>query len=142
MIDNKYAAGLSFCAWVWLILLGLGSLIGGIYMWRYDGALIGIAIIAGGVLFAATGFYLLRCIASITDDVEAIRNAPINTASSDSASDSVSWLSAAASGGSIGSSSGRSLQQASPKQGTWKCPACGRVNANYVGTCGCGQKKP
>lgn len=23
----------------------------------------------------------------------------------------------------------------------WKCPACGRVNQNYVGTCGCGQLK-
>ncbi len=24
----------------------------------------------------------------------------------------------------------------------WKCPNCGRVNQNYVGTCGCGTKKP
>ncbi len=23
----------------------------------------------------------------------------------------------------------------------WKCPRCGRVNANYVGTCGCGYEK-
>ena len=23
----------------------------------------------------------------------------------------------------------------------WKCPACGRVNENYVGTCGCGRSK-
>ncbi len=23
----------------------------------------------------------------------------------------------------------------------WKCPACGRINQDYVGTCGCGQKK-
>ena len=26
--------------------------------------------------------------------------------------------------------------------GEWKCPKCGRINANYVGTCGCGEHKP
>ena len=26
--------------------------------------------------------------------------------------------------------------------GEWKCPKCGRVNQNYVGTCGCGEIKP
>ena len=25
--------------------------------------------------------------------------------------------------------------------GEWKCPSCGRINQNYVGTCGCGQVK-
>lgn len=25
---------------------------------------------------------------------------------------------------------------------SWKCPECGRYNANYVGTCGCGTRKP
>lgn len=25
--------------------------------------------------------------------------------------------------------------------GSWKCSQCGRVNANYIGTCGCGQTK-
>lgn len=24
----------------------------------------------------------------------------------------------------------------------WKCPSCGRINQNYVGTCGCGARKP
>ena len=24
----------------------------------------------------------------------------------------------------------------------WKCPACGKNNENYVGTCGCGEEKP
>ncbi len=23
----------------------------------------------------------------------------------------------------------------------WRCPSCGRINAGYVGTCGCGQQK-
>lgn len=26
--------------------------------------------------------------------------------------------------------------------GSWACPSCGRVNANYVGTCACGKTKP
>lgn len=26
-------------------------------------------------------------------------------------------------------------------RGSWRCPECGRVNASYVGTCGCGQTK-
>lgn len=26
-------------------------------------------------------------------------------------------------------------------KGSWKCPQCGRVNASYIGTCGCGQTK-
>lgn len=25
---------------------------------------------------------------------------------------------------------------------TWVCPNCGKVNQNYVGTCGCGTRKP
>lgn len=25
---------------------------------------------------------------------------------------------------------------------SWKCPSCGRINQNYVGTCGCGVNKP
>lgn len=24
----------------------------------------------------------------------------------------------------------------------WKCPKCGKINQNYVGTCGCGTNKP
>lgn len=24
----------------------------------------------------------------------------------------------------------------------WRCPKCGKVNQNYVGTCGCGEVKP
>lgn len=28
-----------------------------------------------------------------------------------------------------------------PESDEWKCPVCGRVNKNYVGTCGCGQRK-
>ena len=24
----------------------------------------------------------------------------------------------------------------------WECPACGKSNENYVGTCGCGEEKP
>lgn len=24
----------------------------------------------------------------------------------------------------------------------WKCPRCGKYNASYVGTCGCGRKRP
>ena len=24
----------------------------------------------------------------------------------------------------------------------WKCPSCGKINQNYVGTCGCGERKP
>ncbi|MCH5202053.1 MAG: hypothetical protein J1F17_02495 [Oscillospiraceae bacterium] len=24
----------------------------------------------------------------------------------------------------------------------WKCPACGKYHKNYVGTCGCGMRKP
>lgn len=24
----------------------------------------------------------------------------------------------------------------------WKCPKCGKINQNYVGTCGCGESKP
>lgn len=26
--------------------------------------------------------------------------------------------------------------------GFWVCPKCGKENANYVGTCGCGERKP
>ncbi len=24
----------------------------------------------------------------------------------------------------------------------WRCPKCGKINQNYVGTCGCGELKP
>lgn len=29
-----------------------------------------------------------------------------------------------------------------PTVNEWKCPKCGRINQNYVGTCGCGTRKP
>ncbi len=29
-----------------------------------------------------------------------------------------------------------------PTENEWKCPTCGKINQNYVGTCGCGQSKP
>lgn len=47
---------------------------------------------------------------------------------------------------SIFSDSGRSNRNraSAPVNSTygWKCPSCGRVNANYVGTCACGKRKP
>lgn len=27
-------------------------------------------------------------------------------------------------------------------ENTWECPNCGKINQNYVGTCGCGTLKP
>lgn len=29
-----------------------------------------------------------------------------------------------------------------PNNNEWKCPKCGKINQNYVGTCGCGETKP
>ena len=29
-----------------------------------------------------------------------------------------------------------------PEAHEWKCPSCGKINQNYVGTCGCGEAKP
>ena len=29
-----------------------------------------------------------------------------------------------------------------PEENEWKCPGCGKINQNYVGTCGCGEGKP
>ena len=29
-----------------------------------------------------------------------------------------------------------------PDENEWKCPDCGKINLNYVGTCGCGASKP
>ena len=29
-----------------------------------------------------------------------------------------------------------------PTENEWKCPKCGKINQNYVGTCGCGEGKP
>lgn len=29
-----------------------------------------------------------------------------------------------------------------PTRNEWKCPNCGKINQNYVGSCGCGTKKP
>lgn len=35
-------------------------------------------------------------------------------------------------------SSGISANANIPKSGEWKCNKCGKINPNYVGTCGCG----
>lgn len=29
-----------------------------------------------------------------------------------------------------------------PSTNEWKCYKCGKINQNYVGTCGCGETKP
>ena len=36
----------------------------------------------------------------------------------------------------------QAYQNREPSANEWKCPACGTVNQNYVGTCGCGARKP
>lgn len=33
-------------------------------------------------------------------------------------------------------------KEAEPNSNEWKCPKCGKIHQNYVGTCGCGEKKP
>ena len=33
-------------------------------------------------------------------------------------------------------------EEREPEEHEWKCPSCGKINQNYVGTCGCGQGKP
>lgn len=35
-----------------------------------------------------------------------------------------------------------SHSNAVPSSNEWKCPNCGKIQQNYVGTCGCGQQKP
>ena len=35
-----------------------------------------------------------------------------------------------------------SKEEAEPKNNEWKCPKCGKIHQNYVGSCGCGEKKP
>ena len=34
------------------------------------------------------------------------------------------------------------IPEREPEEYEWKCPNCGKINQNYVGTCGCGEKKP
>jgi len=34
------------------------------------------------------------------------------------------------------------LPEREPLEHEWKCPNCGKINQNYVGTCGCGEAKP
>lgn len=36
---------------------------------------------------------------------------------------------------------GGATKEADTKASQWKCPDCGKVNENYVGTCGCGKTK-
>lgn len=36
----------------------------------------------------------------------------------------------------------RQTKPAAPGTNEWACPQCGKVNQNYVGTCGCGEEKP
>ena len=34
------------------------------------------------------------------------------------------------------------IPEREPEEYEWKCPNCGKINQNYVGTCGCGAAKP
>ena len=34
------------------------------------------------------------------------------------------------------------MPEREPEEHEWKCPNCGKINQNYVGTCGCGEPKP
>lgn len=36
----------------------------------------------------------------------------------------------------------RQTKPAAPGKDEWVCSQCGKVNQNYVGTCGCGKEKP
>ncbi|MBQ5399307.1 MAG: hypothetical protein IIU14_07735 [Ruminococcus sp.] len=33
-------------------------------------------------------------------------------------------------------------EEREPNENEWKCPTCGKINQNYVGTCGCGEARP
>lgn len=34
------------------------------------------------------------------------------------------------------------IKKDEPSENEWRCPKCGKINQNYVGTCGCGEVKP
>lgn len=122
-----------------LVLLLIASLVGAIVLWAtlprwVDGKFwIGMGTLAGGAVVAVFSSIMLQGYGIIVDAHE------VKSDKADPAKEAYT------------SKLFRDMEEkqeearkpaGTPAQGEWKCPACGKVNQDYVGTCGCGQLKP
>lgn len=104
-------------AFIWFVILVIGAIVGAIILWvELEEFWSGFGTLVGGVGFAYINGLFLYGFGIIVDAHE---------------------------GKGVGTSSAPAKKPAgTPLQGEWKCSKCGRINQNYVGTCGCGQRKP
>ena len=155
------ARGLKICAGIWLSVLSACALISAIVEWAMGMKfLVGLASLAGAALVAVTGYFVLSCLADITQcQYNAARKdrqagaTPVYPAqqglygynSSAAAPVTATFTSSAEAPAPAAYTSPAAAQAArfEPKQmsdGSWIC-SCGRSNQRYVTTCACGQNK-
>ena len=120
------------------IVFMVGALAGAIVVWVQEWmdarAIVGLGVLAGG---AAVSFFfalLVRGFGIIVSHYERAEN-EYKYRTTPHSSNSYN--------GSLFKNMNNNLApKGSVVSGEWKCPKCGRVNQNYVGTCGCGEIKP
>ncbi len=98
----------------------------------------GFAYFFGGLIFFIVMTLLNRVAFGVIYDIRGIRNSleNHNTENVSNANESSVIFKDAP------STRSGSRYVANPGSGEWICPECGKTNQGYVGTCGCGGKKP
>ena len=159
MSYESNARGLKVCAGIWLSILSAGALISAIVEWAMGMKfLVGLASLAGAALVAVTGYFVLSCLADITQcQYDAARKASqsgaapgypaqqglYNSSAPTAAPVSYATPAAAPSPASYASPAAAQAAYFEPKlmsDGSWIC-SCGRSNQRYVTTCACGRNK-
>lgn len=132
-----------------LVILLIASLVGAIVLWAtlprwVDGKFwIGLGTLIGGVAVAVFSSLMLQGYAIIVQANE--DKAEIPKPKKTTATVSEGGL-PEYNGGFFKEAEKKKEEERKPAgtlaQGEWKCSKCGRINQDYVGTCGCGQRKP
>ena len=124
---------------IFFFLLLIGALVGAIIIWsqRYMDAkfIIGLGTLVGGFFVALFTALCIQGYGIIIADHE-----------KNDVSDIPSKKATDYNGSLFNDMDKNNAMQKAPKSvpasGEWKCPKCGKINQNYVGTCGCGEVKP
>ena len=136
MKNNSSGLKVQLWSWIFCIIGMLVSVIGGVIVAVESESFLAFLLVAGGGAFVCYIISLpMRAFGELVEDASMIADYVLELKKSDEKkvhnNEPIT--------NNNRDFSAKKTHAAPP--GTWTCPVCGRHNANYVGTCACGQTK-